>query len=95
MNDNKAKYKYTKVMTGRSWVNENKSTDSDPDMTGNMVSVRNLEKADGDYTQLKEEDKYAVSVWKNVDKKTGKAYISFAVSEKKSLSGGNDDELPF
>ena len=102
MADNKVKYTYTDEMTGKSWRNENKASQTDPDFKGLLCTVEDVAKVtsigpDGkkkiEWDRIPGERKKAISIWNN----DGVLNIKVARRDKKEelFQSNKDDDFPF
>jgi hypothetical protein len=73
MNQSK-KFKYEDVFSGKLWLNDNKSSQTDPDFKGQLCTKADIDNvttkgSDGkkniDYSKIPSEKKLAISAWKN------------------------------
>lgn len=86
---------YTNKFQFKLWMNEDKSSSSDPDFKGQMTATSDVEKAtkvvDGkkvvDYSAIPSDRKLSVSLWKNQGK-DGKTELNGKVAKK-------EEDLPF
>lgn len=97
------KYKYTNELTGKSWRNENKASQTDPDFKGLLCTVEDVAKVtskgpDGkkkiEWDRIPGERKKSVSIWNN----DGTLNVTIARREKKDelfSSSSKDDDFPF
>lgn len=101
MADNKVKYTYTDELTGKTWKNENRSSQSDPDFKGLLCTVEDVSKVTTgsgrdkkiEWDRIPGERKKAISIWNN----DGVLNIKIARRDKKEelFQSKKDDDFPF
>tara|TARA_R110001592_G_scaffold27006_8_gene100572 strand:+ start:515 stop:844 length:330 start_codon:yes stop_codon:yes gene_type:complete len=86
---------YEDRFQGKLWINENKSSQNDPDFKGQLTTVADVQavtttregKKIIDYSAIPSEKKLTVSLWKNMSK-DGKAELNIKVAQKSDDGSG-------